>query len=150
MTFNAVDSPEISRSRGFTLMELIVVLAIVGILAALLAPRITSLPSRTTPPVVHFLEQERALAMQAAKPTVIVYQDGSLISQATQARLELGEDDELQILRPQPGEYFPIAELTTFYPDGSMAATEFRHVTPDVTYGISISPFKEKIVYQTE
>jgi prepilin-type N-terminal cleavage/methylation domain-containing protein len=136
-------------TRGFTLMELLVVVAIIAVLAALLTPRIASVPVRTVPAIVQFLESERATAIKVGKATQIVYSGTSLISAATNGSFVLGEDEHLEIRYPPPGDYFPSGALTTFYPDGSIAATELLYVTSDTTYAIRMSPFEGKIHYQT-
>lgn len=131
-------------------MELIVVLAIIAVLVTLLAPSISQVPTRTTPPIIHFLEQERSQAIKDGKAAPILYADRALVSQATHARFELSKGERLEIQDPRSGDYLPATELTTFYPDGSMAATEFLHITPDNTHAIEISPFNGKISFRTE
>jgi prepilin-type N-terminal cleavage/methylation domain-containing protein len=137
----------ISDSQGFTLFELIIVLAILSTLAALVAPRITKLPQRITPAIVDFLEAERANTVKTGKSTEIRLNGRSLLSEATGAGIDLGDDASLEVVYPRPNPYLPSTKLTAFYADGTMSATLFRVTSGDAAYTVEISPFFSRIRY---
>ncbi len=137
-------------ATGFTLLELLVVLTIVGVLTALLAPRVTKLPTRTSPQIIQFLEREMHQAIAKKRATSIYYAGDALTSPATGARLELTTEEGIEVVYPKRGDYLPAYKLTTFYPDGTMTATRFRYFGANTSYVISISPVSGKITYKTE
>jgi prepilin-type N-terminal cleavage/methylation domain-containing protein len=139
--------PSTTTAHGFTLFELLVVLAILGALAALAAPRVTQLPSRTTPEVVTFLETERALTVTTGTETEVRLVGRSLISLATGATLTLGDDERITVLDAPPPRYLAYRKLTAFYADGTMAANRFSVYSGDATYRVEISPFSPRIRY---
>jgi len=138
------------HSTGFTLMELLTVLVIMGILAALIAPRVTTLPTRTSPQIIQFLEHEMRQAVAKRRAVPIYYTGKSLTSPATHARLDLAAGESIEVVYPKQDDYLPSYKLTTFYPDGTMTATEFRYLGANTSYAISVSPISGKIAYKPE
>jgi len=137
-------------SSGFTLMELLIVLMITAVLAALIGPRISKLPTRTSPEIIRFLEQEMQQAITKKAAISVYYDTESLTVPATGARLDLAAGEGIEMSYPKADDYLPSHKLTTFYPDGTMTATEFRFVGVNTSYAITISPVSGKITYKTE
>lgn len=135
----------LSRSRGFTLFELVIVLAIIAALAALVAPRVSKLPQRQVPNVVGFLEAERAKTVATGTATDIQLTGRSLVSRATAAELVLDEGTSIHLIHPKGNQYLDSTRLTVFYADGTMRAAEFRVQSDTASYVVNISPFEPRI-----
>jgi prepilin-type N-terminal cleavage/methylation domain-containing protein len=134
-------------SRGFTLFEMVIVLAIIATLAAVVAPRITQLPTRISPPMIAFLETARQQAVATGKSTRILIEERRLRSTATGEVYDLAPEETLQVIDLKEDSYLVERELTAFYADGTMATSRFRLTTPTVVYLIEISPFDRRVRY---
>ena len=125
-------------------------LAILGILAVLIAPRVTKLPTRSSPPIIQFLEQEMQQAVVKQRAVPIYYDGKSLSSPATGSSFDLPPGKSLNVAYPKRDDYLSPHKLTTFYPDGTMTATQLRYSGVNASHAIFISPVSGKISYKTE
>lgn len=139
-----------TRSTGFSLMEMLIVLLIVGVLMATIAPRLSHRSTHSTPPIIQFLENERAATLSTGQPTEITLKGRSLISSATQAEFILGEGEEITVSYPPPSPFLQSHLLTTFYPDGIITATKFNLLSKQQIHVIQLSPFTRKIRYKAK
>ncbi len=129
------------RDRGFTLLEMLIVLLIVGLIAALAIPRMRT-PQQPSP-LTAFLKQERAQAGASGHAIEIVIIGGVLVS-SSGAQFPL--DTDIKILQPPPAPLsHPERRLTTFYPDGTMTATSFILASETMQQTFSLSPFSDRI-----
>lgn len=132
-------------SRGFTLFELVIVMVIVGALAALVAPRLTKLPRAASPDVVAFLESERTKSVETGTTTEIRLDGRTLTSSTTGAKLVLDEGASIHLIHPAANDYMPGVTLTRFYADGTMRATSLRVTSATSAYTVDLSPFAHRI-----
>lgn len=95
-----------------------------------------------TPALIQFLEQERAAALLNSQITQIQLQDNRLYATASKNSFQLPKND--LVARQH---YLPNLTLTTFYPDGTMSASNFILKTETHTYEINTNPFSNIIQY---
>ena len=131
-----------SRQRGFTLLELILVMGIVALAAAIIAPNLTGIDGR------NFDAQLRELVAQLnyARRSAIVSGQVSTMQWADESiTLEFSADDA------RVSSYEPIDSLTvSFYPEGGTTGGRLR-LTQDRQRGwISIDAFTGRITLSRE
>lgn len=138
--------------RGFTLLEMVVVMAIIALGAAAVLPRLT-VPYRSLKPVeVDFLEKQHARAIESGQVIRVLLQERRLIAQPGPDSLELAEQRELRIVRPQKSEYLNQQMVSTFYPDGTSLWSEFSLIRKDrlqdtVLFTVKTDPLHGEITY---
>ncbi|MDP4782980.1 MAG: prepilin-type N-terminal cleavage/methylation domain-containing protein [Gammaproteobacteria bacterium] len=130
------------RQRGFTLLELILVMGIVALAAAVVAPNLTGLDGR------NFDAQRRDLVAQLnyARRSAIVSGQVSTMQWADDTiSLEFSADDA------RTSSYEPIDSLlVSFYPEGGTTGGRLR-LTQDRQQGwISIDAFTGRITLSRE
>jgi general secretion pathway protein H len=110
-------APALPADRGFTLLEMLVVLAITGLIAALLYPQIETarrvVQQRTArEQLVAGAEAARAMAVRSGAPVALSTEsDGSALVIGGTRRIALDDSGETRLaMRPQ---------TIVFYPDGS-------------------------------
>lgn len=114
--------------RGFTLLELLVVLAIVALAAALIAPALVVAPRPPKPELISFLEEQRRRAIESGAAVSVFYRDGSLRAGPGEGSFALPEGHRLSIAWPRESEYLKERLITVFYPDGTAMLGRFRVV----------------------
>ena len=130
------------RQRGFTLLELILVMGIVALAAALIAPNLTGLDGR------NFDAQLRDLAAQlnyARRSAIVSGQVSTVQWDDDSISLEFSTDDART-----PG-YEPIDSLTvSFYPEGGTTGGNLR-LSQDKQRGwIAIDAFTGRVTLSRE
>jgi prepilin-type N-terminal cleavage/methylation domain-containing protein len=142
-----------SGHSGFTLLEMLMVLAIVALAIGVLLPRLTVQPRATAPAPVAYLEKERGLAIQNGKPVSVYYGDNELVAEPTGDRLKLDQHQTPDILRPAVSPYFRRRLVTVFYPDGTLLLAEFR-LMQETGFGstreidrVALNPLHGEIIY---
>jgi len=129
------------KGAGFTLVELLVVMALIAMIAVLVLPRFGARPQLSQPQVIGFLEAESAYAVKSGRANQVVLADGALVARAGEARYDFPEESELTVHDPQADAFLPYHRLTTFFPDGTMTAANLLVHSPDNDLEIRLSPF---------
>jgi prepilin-type N-terminal cleavage/methylation domain-containing protein len=129
------------KGAGFTLLELLVVLALVAMIAVLVLPRFSARPQLTEPEVVGFLQAESAYAVNSGRANQVMLADGALVARDGEARYVFPEGSEITVHDPQADAYLPYRRLTTFYPDGTMTVADLLVRSPGNDFEIRLSPF---------
>ncbi len=138
---------------GFTLLEMLLVLGIVGMIAALIGPSL-SLPARPPiPPIVVYLQERQQQAMQSGRSVQVFLADKTLTAEPGGEAFLLGENTGLDVARPEKTVFLPKQLIAIFYPDGTALAASFKVLQIDGNYAsrelyrIDISPFHGEIIY---
>jgi len=131
-----------SQETGFTLMEMLIVLVIMGIISALFISRVSKKPKVLPPKIIQFFEQERSNSIKSQKTTHIRQYSNKLYSTLSEQSYPLNNENNAQ---HQFSGYLPYNTLTTFFADGTMTARKFSLTEGPITYVISTSPFSNKI-----
>ncbi len=129
------------KGAGFTLLELLVVMALIAMIALLVLPRFSARPQLAEPQVVGFLEAESAYAVKSGRANQVVLADGALVARDGEARYDFPEGSEFTVHDPQADAYLPYHRLTTFFPDGTMTVGILLVRSPDNDFDIRLSPF---------
>ena len=129
------------KGAGFTLLELLVVMALIAIIALLVLPRFGARPQLSEPQVVGFLQAESAYAVKSGRANQVVLADGALVARDGEARYDFPERSEFTVDDPQVDAYLPYHRSTTFFPDGTMTAANLLVRSPDNDFDIRLSPF---------
>lgn len=137
---------------GFSLLEVLVVMAIIATMAAIVIPGMT-LPTRPpVPPLVEFLETQQRQGIKQGKQVEIYWDANSLVAD-TGNSFSLGAGLDIIIGRPESGAYLDKKLLAIFYPDSTAIASDFKVVqkmdagkTVDL-YQIAINPFHGEVTY---
>jgi prepilin-type N-terminal cleavage/methylation domain-containing protein len=132
--------------RGFTLIEVLVTLAIVAMLATLLLPRLGNPPARVPPDAVKFLDSLRADAVRLRQP-VSAELHGDLLRSSNKRELRLAEGQSLRPAAPQEPGYLGGHHVVTFFTDGSSTAGEWFLATDGRNTAIRFYPFATRIAY---
>lgn len=140
------------RQQGFTLLEMVVVMAIIALGAAAVLPRLTVPYRPAQPNEVAFLEKQHARAIESGQVIRVLMQGRRLITEPGPDVLELAEDRDLRIVRPKKSEYLNQQMVTTFYPDGTSLWSEFTIVRKDrlqdtVLFTVRTDPLHGEIIY---
>ena len=114
--------------RGFTLLELLVVLAIIALAVALIAPALVVTPRPPKPELISFLEEQRRHAIESGTAVNVIYVDNGLIGTPDGASFELSEGHRLVIAWPSETGYLKERLVTVFYPDGTAMLGRFGMV----------------------
>jgi len=139
--------------RGFTLIEMLVVLAVIALSAALVAPRLMSPLRAPRPELVLFLEAQRAQAIEKGAQVRVYDSAAGLQSDQTGARFALAKGSKLEMRWPNPSVYQSRQLVAVFYPDGTSIASDFDLVAqgapgfPDRRLRVRISPMQGDIAY---
>lgn len=141
------------RRSGFTLLEMLLVLAIISFLAAMIIPSL-SLPAKPpVPGIVAFLQKQQGLAAADGKTRYVFWVAPKIIVEPGDESFDFDKEISLNIdLPPQTG-YLGKQLLAVFYGDGTGIASEFAVVQKktgypaSILYKIEISPFHSQISY---
>lgn len=149
--FNSRPTP--SWQRGFTLLEVLVVMVILGLAAAWVLPSL-SLPARApVPPMVEFLQQQQQQAMAKGRAITVFWQERQLRAEPSGDLLPLSADMYLELSRPEKTGYLDKQLVTVFYANGSAIAADFRvmvrppNTVPRLAYAVTVNPFHGGIDY---
>ena len=146
---------KIPTQAGFTLLEMLVVLAIMALAAAILAPSLTLTGRAPVPPVVEYLQQQQNRAIQTRRAVHIYQKDGALNAVPDGQNFALPDGAELILSRPEKTGYLNQDYITSFYPDGTAVAADFRmrrklpNQPAQILWQIIINPFHGGIEWQT-
>lgn len=135
-----------SRQRGFTLVEILVTLAIVGLMATLFLPRISKPPSQVQPEIVKFLNALAGEAVRTRTP-VSVELHGQALRASNGKEFRLAEGERLRNAQGGEISYRGGYHIVTFFTDGSSTAGEWLLSSGSITLAIRFSPFTSRIGY---
>jgi len=139
--------------RGFTLFEMMVVLAIIALGTALIAPRFINPVRHPRPELVLFLEGQRTQAIEKGTEVRIYDSGGMLKSVPLGGQLALPKGSRLDIRWPAPSVYQTRQLVAVFYPDGTSIVSDFDVVAegaPGTTgqrLHIAITPMQGEVIY---
>lgn len=139
------------RQGGFSLMELMVVLAIIGLMAALVAPRF-SLPRRNAKPdLIRYLEDRRGQAILQGRPVHVFVEADSLANDMDDKRFPLPNESRLSISAPRSGLFLGHRLVALFYGDGTSIVADFVLTAKDAPAGtglhVTVSPLQGEVFY---
>ena len=137
--------------RGVTLLELLVVLAIVAAVVGLVAPALIVRPRPPDPPIVGFLERQRTRAVVSRREVVVLHRDGVLTPDLGGEDFSLGTGRSLRLIWPEPSSLMPQQRVAMFFPDGTSIASRIAVAQRsgegqvDEIYRIFINPFNGEV-----
>lgn len=135
-----------SRQRGFTLVEILVTLAIIVLMATLFLPRMSKSPSQAQPEIVKFLNGLAGEAVRTRTP-VSVELHGQVLRSSNGKEFRLAEGERLHSARRPELSYLGGYHIVTFFTDGSSTAGEWLLSSGSITLAIRFSPFASRIGY---
>lgn len=138
---------------GFTLVEMLVVVSLLGLLSALLLARVSRPPAATPPALASFLVQSRSEAMTDRKP-VAVRIHGSPQNPVVQSSTgrQLRSAEPLAFAE----EGLPAADasggrlLVMFFADGGATAAEVAMVAGGRRLRLRVSPFTGRVTFGSD
>ena len=140
------------RARGgFTLVELLVVVALLAVAAAIVATRVT-VPARVPePPLVRLLRAEREAAIMGGGEGEVRRRadgDGVRLVGRLSGRA-LGLEEGVRVVRQgvEFADYLPVHIVAVFYPDGTARADRLRLVGArgEVRLEVVVDPFTGRV-----
>jgi prepilin-type N-terminal cleavage/methylation domain-containing protein len=141
------------HSTGFTVIELLIVMVIIAVIAAIIGPRL-SLPYRPPKPeIVAFIEKQRLRAIETGVGVRVVLNDHELVAQPGDDHFKLPPNIRLVIDRPIPSSYLVQQTVSVFYPDGTAILASARLATDTGTGStrdvarIDINPLHGTVTY---
>lgn len=134
--------------RGFTLVEVLVVLAVIALMATLFLPRMSKSPAQTRPEIVKFLTLQQADAVRTRQPVSVELQ-GRIVRAGNGKEFRLVEGEQLRDARRAEATYLGGYHIVTFFTDGSSTAGEWLLTSGSMTVAIRFSPFASRIGYAT-
>jgi hypothetical protein len=140
---------------GYTLVELLVVFALIALTLVLVGPRLTLNPPKPAPAEIAFMRELRGLAIKQGHPITVLVDDDMLVSSPPEKQLKLPPRARILVTQPPKSLYLPEQTITTFYPDGTAILGEFtvmqaRAGYPDeVIYRAEINPITGATIYAT-
>lgn len=140
------------KRAGFTLIELVVVLAIVAIIVSVISPRLT-LPYRLpSPALITFLEDARSESLRRMETVRIFDETDRLVAVPIDKSFALGDPaarpgDQAGRRGVHPGNH-----LVTFFHDGTATLSSFEIRPPSGTaerpIEVRVNPFNGRIDHQ--
>ena len=128
-------------SKGFTLIELLIILFIIGLSSSIIILNTSRPQKKQKPELIIFLQQEYKKALLNSQIIEIKLVKNRLQS-SSNAILQLPEQKTAKTVN-----YLSDHTLTTFYPDGTMSASNFTITTETASYDIKTTPFSNNIHY---
>jgi len=136
---------------GYTLVEVLVVLAILAMLAAVVLPRTTRIPVARGLPLVTALQKEQAKAAQTGRSVRVSFRGNRLLYANDEVEIyKLGEGEKLQIEGAGQEGYLGAVPAVVFHGDGTMTMARWRFARDDGVHLIRFSPFSNRIVVERE
>lgn len=139
--------------RGFTLLEILLVMGIMALLTAMVVPSL-SLPARPpTPPLVAYLTKEQNRAVREGKTVSIFWHESQLISDPPGETFDPGSGVLFNLRLPKPTGYMDKQLIALFYRDGTAIASDFDLMQknpgykPILLYKVSVNPFSGEVIY---
>jgi prepilin-type N-terminal cleavage/methylation domain-containing protein len=138
---------------GFTLLEMLVVLAVIALGTALIAPRFVQPIRHPRPELVLFLEGQRSQAIEKGTEVRVYQSVGILKSDPLGGQMALPKGARLEIRWPAPSVYQDRQLVAVFYPDGTSMVSDFDLVFegPAGSRGqrvhVGISPMQGEVIY---
>lgn len=137
-----------SARRGFTLVEVLVTLAVIGLMATLFLPRMSKMPAQAQPEIVKFLTVLQADAVRSRQP-VSVELHGQVLRSSNAKEFRLAEGERLRSAQRAEITYLGGYHFVTFFTDGSSTTGEWLLTSGTITLAIRFSPFASRIGYGT-
>jgi len=135
-----VKSPNIINQKGFTLIEMLVVLVVIGLSLGVVMLNISKKTQKTQPEIILFLEKQQQYAIQHKQRNDIQLKKGMIYATASRQHLPVNS-------APPFDSYLPYRTLTVFFPDGMISLSQFSIYTDTNEYEIKTDPFYGKIRY---
>jgi prepilin-type N-terminal cleavage/methylation domain-containing protein len=136
---------------GFTLVELLVVVALLAVAAAIVGTRVT-VPARVPePPLVQLLRAEREAAIMAGGEGEVRRRvaDGGvrLVGKLSGRSLPLADGARIVRHGVEFADYLPVHVVALFYPDGTARADRLRLVGArgEVRLEVVVDPFTGRV-----
>jgi prepilin-type N-terminal cleavage/methylation domain-containing protein len=119
---------EAGGAAGFTLLELVIVMVIMGLAVGLVAPSLTMPMQRPKPPLASFLEAARTASIESGRKVAVYVEDRRLWREPRdpEGELTLPEEHYLDVDWPQPSPFLAARRLALFYADGTGVLGRFR------------------------
>lgn len=132
-----------------------VVLAIVGIALALVAPTLTSPTRRPQPDVVTYLKDARNRAVESGRPVSVYQKDGRIWTEppAPAGAFTVSGERTLEAVQTHETTYLDRTRLTVFYPDGTAVLGGLNVERPGRyggtvrVYAVEIQPIHGEVTY---